>query len=152
MSQTLDSRHLSPFHLQHSPHLISVFSSQASGHLLLNFVLAELYVISLLYTFNTVNKYRKNVLSGDRITSSDSRGHPCPSFPRRAPKRPRSAPCAPSSPTPRLCAPRCSRARLRSCAARNSAHLRTRSGSSIQHSPPTNSFNISPPPSFPLPP
>lgn len=35
--------------------------------------------------------------------------------------------------------------------ARNSAHLRTRSGSSV-HSPTTSSFNISPPPSFPLPP
>ncbi|KAJ6475651.1 hypothetical protein DFH09DRAFT_445956 [Mycena vulgaris] len=35
---------------------------------------------------------------------------------------------------------------------RHSAHLRTRSGSSIQHSPTTDSFNISPPPSFPLPP
>ncbi|KAJ7126406.1 hypothetical protein C8R43DRAFT_931944, partial [Mycena crocata] len=36
--------------------------------------------------------------------------------------------------------------------ARQSAHLRTRSGSSIQHSPTTDSFSISPPPSFPLPP
>ncbi|KAJ6560471.1 hypothetical protein B0H19DRAFT_1290393 [Mycena capillaripes] len=35
---------------------------------------------------------------------------------------------------------------------RQSAHLRTRSGSSIQRSPTTDSFNISPPPSFPLPP
>ncbi|KAJ6553453.1 hypothetical protein DFH09DRAFT_1085580, partial [Mycena vulgaris] len=35
---------------------------------------------------------------------------------------------------------------------RHSAHLRTRSGSSIQHSHTTDSFNISPPPSFPLPP
>ncbi|KAJ7693928.1 hypothetical protein B0H17DRAFT_1199604 [Mycena rosella] len=36
---------------------------------------------------------------------------------------------------------------------RHSAHLRTRSGSSIQHgSPTTESFDISPPPSFPLPP
>ncbi|KAJ7482400.1 hypothetical protein B0H11DRAFT_2022803 [Mycena galericulata] len=35
---------------------------------------------------------------------------------------------------------------------RHPAHLRTRSGSSIQHSPTTDSFNISPPPSFPLPP
>ncbi|KAJ7129288.1 hypothetical protein C8R44DRAFT_776391 [Mycena epipterygia] len=35
---------------------------------------------------------------------------------------------------------------------RHSAHLRTRSGSSIQHSPTTDSFSISPPPSFPLPP
>ncbi|KAK7054109.1 hypothetical protein R3P38DRAFT_2854727, partial [Favolaschia claudopus] len=39
-------------------------------------------------------------------------------------------------------------------APRNSAHLRTRSGSSIQQSPTAESFNISisPPPSFPLPP
>ncbi|KAJ6515445.1 hypothetical protein C8R45DRAFT_209332 [Mycena sanguinolenta] len=36
--------------------------------------------------------------------------------------------------------------------ARNSAHLRTRSSSSIQQSPTTESFNISPPPAFPLPP
>ncbi|KAJ7498559.1 hypothetical protein FB451DRAFT_1202275 [Mycena latifolia] len=35
---------------------------------------------------------------------------------------------------------------------RQSAHLRTRSGSSINHSPTTESFNPSPPPSFPLPP
>ncbi|KAJ7853858.1 hypothetical protein B0H13DRAFT_2673514 [Mycena leptocephala] len=35
---------------------------------------------------------------------------------------------------------------------RQSAHLRTRSSSSIQQSPTTDSFNISPPPSFPLPP
>ncbi|KAJ7246534.1 hypothetical protein B0H12DRAFT_756810 [Mycena haematopus] len=35
---------------------------------------------------------------------------------------------------------------------RNSAHLRTRSGSSTQRSPTTESFNVSPPPSFPLPP
>ncbi|KAJ7098784.1 hypothetical protein B0H15DRAFT_590840 [Mycena belliarum] len=35
---------------------------------------------------------------------------------------------------------------------RQSAHLRTRSGSSVQHSPTTESFSPSPPPSFPLPP
>lgn len=63
-----------------------------SGHLLLNFAyaplakilltaaddfhrLAKLYVISLLYTLNSINEYRKNVLSGDRVTSSGSRGH-----------------------------------------------------------------------------
>ncbi|KAJ7167609.1 hypothetical protein C8R46DRAFT_1218540 [Mycena filopes] len=35
---------------------------------------------------------------------------------------------------------------------RQSAHLRTRSTSSVPHSPTTDSFNISPPPAFPLPP
>ncbi|KAJ7320887.1 hypothetical protein DFH08DRAFT_388896 [Mycena albidolilacea] len=56
MTQTLDSKHL-------------------LWHLLLNFALAKLYVISLLYTLNSINEYRKNVLSGDRVTSSGSRGH-----------------------------------------------------------------------------
>ncbi|KAJ7654523.1 hypothetical protein DFH06DRAFT_1329791 [Mycena polygramma] len=64
MTQTLDLNHL-------------------LWHLVLNFALAKLYAISLLYTLNCISAYRNNqMISGDRITSSGSRGHI-----RTAPKR-----------------------------------------------------------------
>ncbi|KAF8216684.1 hypothetical protein K438DRAFT_2081459 [Mycena galopus ATCC 62051] len=56
MSQTLNATHL-------------------LWHLLLNFALAKLYVISLMYTLNCIVGYR-NAISGDRGTTSGSRGHP----------------------------------------------------------------------------
>ncbi|KAJ7504242.1 hypothetical protein B0H11DRAFT_1905515 [Mycena galericulata] len=44
-------------------------------HLLLNYALAKLYVISLLYTLNCINEYRENqTLSQGRVNSSGSRG------------------------------------------------------------------------------
>ncbi|KAJ7072529.1 hypothetical protein C8F01DRAFT_250977 [Mycena amicta] len=43
-------------------------------HLLPNAMLAKLYVISLMYTLNSINEYRDNAKSGDRVTSSGSRG------------------------------------------------------------------------------
>ncbi|KAK6967125.1 hypothetical protein R3P38DRAFT_832759 [Favolaschia claudopus] len=55
MSQTLGQKHL-------------------LWHLLLNFALAKLYVISLLYTLNSINEYRQNAISGERLTTSGSRG------------------------------------------------------------------------------
>ncbi|KAJ7066464.1 hypothetical protein C8F01DRAFT_1123371 [Mycena amicta] len=55
MTQTLGSKHL-------------------LWHLLLNYALAKLYVISLLYTLNSINEYRETAVSGDRVTSSGSRG------------------------------------------------------------------------------
>ncbi|KAJ7781946.1 hypothetical protein DFH07DRAFT_792060 [Mycena maculata] len=45
-------------------------------HLLLNFALAKLYVVSLLYTLNSINEYRETqVLSQERMASSGSRGN-----------------------------------------------------------------------------
>ncbi|KAJ6581675.1 hypothetical protein B0H19DRAFT_1251856 [Mycena capillaripes] len=56
MTQTLDANHL-------------------LWHLVLNFALSKLYAISLLYTLNSINEYRHNqAVSGDRVTSSGSRG------------------------------------------------------------------------------
>ncbi|KAF7370470.1 hypothetical protein MSAN_00678800 [Mycena sanguinolenta] len=55
MTQTLDAEHL-------------------LWHLLLNFALAKLYVISLMYTLNSINEYRQSALSGERVTTSGSRG------------------------------------------------------------------------------
>ncbi|KAF7308377.1 hypothetical protein HMN09_00686300 [Mycena chlorophos] len=42
-------------------------------HLLLNYTLAKLYAISLLYTLNSINEYRE-YLSGERVISSGSHG------------------------------------------------------------------------------
>ncbi|KAJ7255452.1 hypothetical protein B0H12DRAFT_1323192 [Mycena haematopus] len=56
MSQTLDPAHL-------------------LWHLLLNFALAKLYVVSLMYTLNCINEYRQNTISGERVTTSGSRGN-----------------------------------------------------------------------------
>ncbi|KAJ7625474.1 hypothetical protein FB45DRAFT_1029840 [Roridomyces roridus] len=55
MSQTLGSAHL-------------------LWHLLFNYSLAKLYVISLLYTLNSINEYRDGI-SQDRTASSGSRGN-----------------------------------------------------------------------------
>ncbi|KAJ7142179.1 hypothetical protein C8R46DRAFT_593729 [Mycena filopes] len=55
MSQTLDLSHL-------------------LWHLLLNYALAKLYAISLLYTLNCINEYRQQSLSGDRVSSSGGPG------------------------------------------------------------------------------
>ncbi|KAF7356452.1 hypothetical protein MVEN_00978300 [Mycena venus] len=60
---------------------IDLIMSQTLGpthllwHLVLNYALAKLYVISLMYTLNCINEYRQNVLSGERVTTSGSRGN-----------------------------------------------------------------------------
>ncbi|KAJ7902551.1 hypothetical protein B0H14DRAFT_3422048 [Mycena olivaceomarginata] len=63
MTQTLDSKHL-------LWHLLLNFAYAPLAKILLTAAddfhrLAKLYVISLLYTLNSINEYRKNVLSGD---------------------------------------------------------------------------------------
>ncbi|KAJ7917557.1 hypothetical protein B0H13DRAFT_1870226 [Mycena leptocephala] len=60
---------------------IDLIASQTLGpthllwHLVLNYALAKLYAISLLYTLNSINEYRQTQgISGDRVSSSGSRG------------------------------------------------------------------------------